>query len=135
VTDWLLVNVTPNYASIAILRGEHLIFFRNRGPDSDGSLADLVHQTAMYYEDRLSGGGFDRVVLAGSAAGGPGPAAEVEQARRSLEERLATPVENVDPRPAADLTDRISAAPALLDALAPLIGLLVRGQEVHELSR
>ena len=129
VADWLLVNVTPDYASIAIVRGEHLIFFRNRGPESDGSLADLVHQTAMYYEDRLSGGGFDRVFLAGHAAGSPAQESDVQQARRSLEERLAMPVESIDPRPAADLTDRISAAPALLDALAPLVGLLLRGQE------
>ena len=130
-SDWLLVNVTPEGASIAILRGEHLIFFRNRGPESDGSLADLVHQTAMYYEDRLGGGGFDRVFLAGGGAGGSSQAIEVEEARRSLQERLAMPVEGVDPRPAADLTDRISAAPALLDALAPLVGLLVRGQEAQ----
>jgi hypothetical protein len=32
----------------------------------------------------------------------------------------------VDPRAAATLTDRIIAAPALLDALAPLVGLLLR---------
>jgi Type IV pilus assembly protein PilM len=131
LNDWLLVNVTPESASIAILRGEHLIFFRNRGPDSDGSLADLVHQTAMYYEDRLSGAGFDRVFLAGGAVGGSSLAVEVEEARRSLQERLTKPVESVDPRPAAELTDRIQAAPALLDALAPLVGLLVRGQEAR----
>ena len=83
----------------------------------------------MYYEDRLSGGGFDRVFLAGHGAGGSGLATEVQAARRSLEERLAMPVESVDPRQAAELTDRITAAPALLDALAPLVGLLVRGQE------
>ena len=130
-SDWLLVNVTPESASIAILRGEHLIYFRNRGPDSDGSLADLVHQTAMYYEDRLGGGGFERVLLAGSATGGSGQAVEVGEARRSLQERLTRPVESVDPRPAADLRDRISAAPALLDALAPLVGLLLRGQEAQ----
>ena len=46
-----------------------------------------------------------------------------------LEERLARPVENVDPRTAATLTDRIAAAPVLLDALAPLVGLLLRGGE------
>ena len=40
-----------------------------------------------------------------------------------------TAVENVDPRLAATLTDRISAAPALLDTLTPLIGLLLRGRE------
>ena len=127
--DWLLVNVTADYASIAILRDEHLIFFRNRAADTEGTLADLVHQTGMYYEDRLSGTGFSRVLLAGSAGGGVRQAAEVEQARQSLEGRLTTSVETVDPRTAASLTDRISAAPALLDTLTPLVGLLLRGQE------
>ena len=64
--DWLLVNIAPDYASIALLRGPHLIFFRNRAADTDGTLADLVHQTAMYYEDRLKGAGFARVILAGA---------------------------------------------------------------------
>jgi Tfp pilus assembly PilM family ATPase len=124
-TDWLLVNVAMDYASIAIVRGEHVIFFRSREAEADGTLADLVHQTAMYYEDRLKGGGFARVIL----AGGGHQAADVDQVRRSLEERLTTPVEMVDPRPAAALTDRISAAPALLDTLAPLVGLLLRNRE------
>ena len=53
--DWLLVHVTPEYGTIVILRGDDLIFFRNRAEGSDESLADLVHQTAMYYEDRLGG--------------------------------------------------------------------------------
>jgi Tfp pilus assembly PilM family ATPase len=124
--DWLLVNVAPDYASIAIVRGRDLIFFRNRSAETDGTLADLVHQTAMYYEDRLSGRGFARVMLAGAA--GP-QAAEVEEARRSLQERLATHVEMVDPRASASLTDRIVASPALLDALTPLVGMLVRDAE------
>jgi Tfp pilus assembly PilM family ATPase len=47
--DWLLVNVASQYVSIAILRGEHLMFFRSRGSDGEGGMADLVHQTAMYY--------------------------------------------------------------------------------------
>jgi Tfp pilus assembly PilM family ATPase len=123
--DWLLVNVATDYASIAIVRGGHVIFFRSREADADGTLADLVHQTAMYYEDRLKGGGFARVIL----AGGGHQAADVDQVRRSLEERLITPVEMVDPRPAAALTDRVSAAPALLDTLAPLVGLLLRNRE------
>jgi Tfp pilus assembly PilM family ATPase len=129
LTDWLLVHVSADYASIAILRGEHLIFFRNRASGADGTLADLVHQSAMYYEDRLGGGGFGRVILAGGAGEGTRQAAEIDQARRSLAERLESAVEFVDPRMAAALTDRITAAPALLDALAPLVGLLLRGQE------
>ena len=58
--DWLLVNVAADSASIALLRGSHLIFFRNRAADTDGTLADLVHQAAMYYQDRLQGAGFAR---------------------------------------------------------------------------
>src|SRR5262249_60626344 len=56
--DWLLVNIAADYTSIALLRGRDLIFFRNRAADTEGTLADLVHQTAMYYEDRLKGEGF-----------------------------------------------------------------------------
>jgi type IV pilus assembly protein PilM len=124
--DWLLVNIAADYTSIALLRGPHLIFFRNRSAETDGTLADLVHQSAMYYEDRLNGAGFSRVILAGAATAGDQHAGDIEQLRRSLEERLHTPVETVDPRTAAALTDRIVAAPALLDALAPLVGLLLR---------
>jgi type IV pilus assembly protein PilM len=124
--DWLLVNMAGGYTSIALLRGAYVIFFRNRGADTEGTLADLVHQTAMYYEDRLTGGGLSRVLLAGAAAAEAGQALEIDQIRRSLEERLRTPVDTVDPRAGASLTDRITAAPALLDTLTPLVGLLLR---------
>jgi Tfp pilus assembly PilM family ATPase len=126
-SDWLLVNVAGDYASIAILRGEHLMFFRNRASGTDGTFADLVHQTAMYYEDRLGGAGFDRVLLAGGAAARQ--ETDIAEVRRSLEERLTRPVDFVDPLRAAALADRISAAPALLESLAPLVGLLLRGRE------
>jgi type IV pilus assembly protein PilM len=124
--DWLLVNASPDCASIALLRGADLIFFRSRAADTDETLADLVHQTTMYYEDRLKGGGFSRVIIAGAANAGTAPDGVVGELRRSLETRLTTPVETVDPQTAAALTDRISAAPALLDTLAPLVGLLLR---------
>jgi Tfp pilus assembly PilM family ATPase len=124
--DWLLVNIAADYSSIAVLRGPSLIFFRNRAAETDGTLADLVHQSAMYYEDRLKGGGFSRVILAGATAAAAQPSIDVDQLRRSLQERLTTPVETVDSRTAAALTDRITAAPALLDALTPLVGLLLR---------
>ena len=124
--DWLLVHVTPEDATMVILRGESLVFFRNRIADGESGLADMVHQTAMYYEDRLSGSGFGRVVL----AGGGSPAAQVGQdadyLRRALEERLGIKVDAVDPRNAATLMDRISANNELLDTLAPLVGLLAR---------
>jgi len=124
--DWLLVNVASDSASIAILRGPDLIFFRNRSAETDGTVADLVHQTGMYYEDRLKGAGFARVML----AGGSQAAADIAQIRRLLEERISVPVETIDPTKAVVLTDRIAAAPAFLDTLAPLVGLLLRDRGV-----
>ena len=127
--DWLLVHVTQEDATMAILRGAQLVFFRNRATEGEAGLADMVHQTAMYYEDRLSGAGFARVILSGG--GGTGSAAgtaahDADYLRRALEQRLAAKVDPVDPRAAVTLADRISANTELLDALAPLVGLLAR---------
>ncbi len=118
--DWMLVHLTVGDASIAIVRGHDLIFFRNKTTAQDESVEDLVHQTAMYHEDRLGGGRFARVVVSGLAAGA---AAET---RRNIEARFGVPVEAVDPRGAATLRDRIAAAPELLEALAAPVGILVR---------
>ena len=65
--DWLLVHAAATYVSLAVLRDGHVIFYRTRGEESEGSIADLVHQTAMYYEDRLHGRHFRRVLLAGGS--------------------------------------------------------------------
>lgn len=124
--DWLLVHVTDTYLTLAVMREQSLLFFRHRGEEAEGSLADLIHQTAMYYEDRLHGGGFGRVLVAG-AARLPGGA---ESVRRGLEDRLRIGVESVDPRGAAGLVDRIGASPELLDVLAPLVGMLRRERRV-----
>ena len=119
--DWLLVHTTHAYTSLAVLRGSDVIYFRNRAEEAEGTLADDVHQTAMYYEDRLKGAGFSRVLLTGSATSGDG----IDALRHSLEDRLRVSVETVDPRGGAGL-DRGMTGPATLDALAPLIGILLR---------
>jgi type IV pilus assembly protein PilM len=124
--DWLLVHVTQEDATMAILRGDSLVFFRNRSADGEAGLADLVHQTAMYYEDRLSGSGFGHVVLAGGGSPASQGGQDADYLRRALEQRLGTRVDAVDPRTAATLTDRITASTELLDGLAPLVGLLAR---------
>ena len=126
--DWLLVHMRPEYTSLAIMRSEHVIFYRNRPEGDEDSLADVVHQTTMYYQDRLAGQGFARVLLGGT---GRTPGA-LDVARRSLEERLGVTVEAIDPTRAAPLTDRISATPELLAALAPLVGMLLRTR--HEVA-
>jgi len=123
VGDWLLVHVSSAYTTLAVLRGENLLFIRNRTEDAEGTLTDLVHQTAMYYEDRLTGTGFGQVLLAGSSHLPNG----VDALRKGLEERLRLKVELVGS--AAVLSDRIDAPPALLDRLTPLVGVLLREQK------
>ena len=120
--DWLVVHLRPDYTSIVIMRGEHVIFFRNRPQGDDASIADLVHQTVMYYQDRLQGHRFARVFLSGSGRVG----GAVDSARKSLEERLGASVEPIDPSRTAALTDRISATPDLMDVLGPLVGMALR---------
>lgn len=121
--DWLLVNMAADYATIALVRDGTLIFFRNRTTAGESDLADLVHQTAMYHEDRLGGGGFSRIVLAGASTMG---AEEAARFRRSLGERLGGTVAAIDFRPAAEMTERIGPGEALLDLLAPSVGVLLR---------
>ena len=121
--DWLIVHVAADYATLAIVRNKDLIFFRTRQLEGETDLADVVHQTAMYYEDRLSGAMFSRVVLSGGSARG---ADGGERLRRNLEERLTVKVESLDFRGTAAMRDRISAGPELLDALAPAVGVVLR---------
>jgi type IV pilus assembly protein PilM len=120
--DWLVVHMRPEYTSIVILRGEDMIFFRNRAEGDEEQLQDVVHQTAMYYQDRLDGKGFTRVLLGGL---GKLPGA-VDMARRNLEEHMGTRVEPIDPTRGASLTDRIQATPELMATLSPLVGMLLR---------
>jgi Tfp pilus assembly PilM family ATPase len=116
--DWLIVHVAPDYATLAIVRNKDLIFFRSRQLEGEADLADVVHQTAMYYEDRLEGSMFARVVLSGADADG--------RLRRNLEERLRVKVEALDFRGSAAMRDRISAGTDLLDTLAPAVGVVLR---------
>ena len=121
--DWLLVHVAADYATLAVVRAQDVVSFRNRPAASDQDLVELVHQTAMYHEDRLGGGGFAHVVLAGASVLG---AAETERLRRLLEDRVGVKVETIDFRSAVSVRDRIAAGPELLDALAPSVGVLLR---------
>lgn len=120
--DWLLVHVRSDSTSIAIMRGQDVVFYRNRAEGEQDSLGDLVHQTTMYYQDRLSGAGFSRVLVGGV---GRHPDA-VDAVKRSVEEHLGLAVESVDPTKMAALTDRISASADLMDILGPLVGISIR---------
>ncbi len=120
--DWLLVHVAHGYCTVAIVRSGQLILFRNRPAEGDGNLADLLHQTTMYYEDRLEGSGFTRVFLVASAANTVATDAAI--LRRSLETRLGTAVEAIGLR--VERADGEGADAVLPDLLAAPLGLLLR---------
>jgi type IV pilus assembly protein PilM len=120
--DWLTVHMRSDYTSIAITRAEDVIFFRNKPEDDNETLADLVHQTVMYYQDRLGGQGFGRVLLGGAGR----IAGSVEVARRNLQARLGAKVEPIDPTASAVLSSGSSPRSEALEFLAPLVGMLHR---------
>jgi type IV pilus assembly protein PilM len=97
VGDWLLVHVTPDASTMVIVRDGALLLFRHRSIEGEGSLSDLGHQTAMYYEDRLSGRGIARAVFAARDIG-PAVVADLEAFGRAIEQRIGRAVVEVDPR-------------------------------------
>jgi type IV pilus assembly protein PilM len=135
VGDWLLIHIAPGYATITVVRAGRVMFFRNR--QSEGAAAsdldDLVHQTAMYHEDRLAGAAFTRVILSGATTQG---IESVERTRRQIEDRLGVKVEMLDVlRGGVTLRDRIAASPELIDNLAPAVGVLLRERPASTRTR
>ena len=120
--DSLLVCLAPDATTLLVLRRDHLMFYRHRAAAGDESIGALVHQTAMFHVDRLGGGRFDRVWLAGGAA----HPADGGAFRAEIEARLGVLVEPVDVRPLASLR-RGTLAPLDADALVAPIGAILRG--------
>ena len=122
--DALVVCMAAEATTLAILRGRDLMFYRHRAVVDDEPLGALVHQTAMYHEDRLGGGSFANVWLCGtSLAGGQA------EAQHEIADRLGIAPETVDVRTAATLRDRIDVSWTALDALAAPVGLLLRDRK------
>ena len=120
--DWLLVHVAHGYSTIVIVRRGRIILFRNRPAEGDDDLGELVHQTKMYYEDRLEGGGFWRIFLAVSAANTE--TADADSLRRLLESRLGDTVEAIDLGVSGAHVPGPGGVPS--DVMAAPLGLLLR---------
>lgn len=116
--DVLVVHRGLDGTTLAILRGSSLMFYRYRAAAEPESLGALVHQTAMYHEDRLGGAAFSRVWLSGGGADA--------EAAREIAARLGVAVSAVDPRAALPFSEEVAITPALLDAVAAPAGLLLR---------
>ena len=123
--DQLLVCLANEGTTIAVLRGDQLLFYRHRAAMDEEPLSALVHQTAMYHEDRLGGSSFAEVWLCGAALADRGDAART--AKDEISARLGVTARTVDVRVAAGLRDRTAGAD-VLDALAAPAGVLIREQ-------
>lgn len=80
--DRLLVHAAAGYNTAVIVQDGNLALYRSQPGDQDADLADLVHRTAMYYEDRLGGGGLTQVLLAAES-----------RAARAVTSRLAARID------------------------------------------
>ena len=109
--DRLLVHAAAGYNSVALLRGGALDLFRNQAGDQAADLTNLVHRTAMYYEDRLGGAGIRQVLLATERADVEALVAQLAAAVAAPVEPLAVPGGSGGGRPV-----RAAAAGALLGA-------------------
>lgn len=119
--DTLLVHVTPGYASIALMRDGGLIFFRTRPNDAAEPVADVVHQTRMFYEDRLDGRGFARVLL----VAGP-DVSEREALSRNLGTLFEAPVASLSLDGVVGFGDRVSTGDRLVGEIAAPAGIVLR---------
>lgn len=119
--DSLLVHVTVSYASIALVRDGALIFFRTRQSDATEPVADVVHQTRMFYEDRLNGQGFARVLL---VAGPDVP--DRDGLSRNLGALFEAPVVPLSLTGIAEVSDRVIVSETLVGQIAAPTGLLLR---------
>jgi Tfp pilus assembly PilM family ATPase len=116
--DWLLIHATTDSTSLAIFRGDALVFFRHRGADGDGHLVEMAHQTAMYYQDRLGGRGFSRVIVGGTPA-----AALHAEGWREIQTRLGVAAEVVDPNRALTSFGQSPWSPGTLETAVPALGV------------
>jgi type IV pilus assembly protein PilM len=99
--DWLLVCLSIDAITMAVMRGASLMSHRHRVASEAEPLGSLIHQTAMFYEDRLGGTRFERVLLADGRATGMADAARGDADRDAARREIGTqlpdvPVESVD---------------------------------------
>ena len=61
--DWILVHMTDCYSTVTLVRGNNVVLIRTLNTTTGDDVAVSIHQSAMFYEDRLKGHGISRVVL------------------------------------------------------------------------
>jgi type IV pilus assembly protein PilM len=123
--DWLLANVTEDFLTLLILRGDEIVFFRCKGRQSLSGSNGFSTEWALrelrgslsYYTERLGGKELQRCFLR-SATG------QDEAYLRGLNEATGVDTEILDPVGSLELPAELDRPdPVLAQRLAPLIGM------------
>ena len=61
--DWVLVHIMNGYSTVVFIRGNSVVLLRTLHTATGDDVAASLHQSAMFYEDRLKGHGVSRAVL------------------------------------------------------------------------
>lgn len=127
--DVALLNCTPSYFSLLIVRGSRLIFYRcksysaGQGAEGAGERANGLFVREMagslsYYKEKLEGKGIGTVIV--RTIGAP-----VEEIREKLVDVGVTRVEAIDPAEAFTLDEGVALDGESAQRLAPALGAAV----------
>lgn len=120
--DAALLNCTPAYFSLVILRNGNLIFFRSKSvaqaegePAAGGALFREVSNSLAYYEEKLDGRGLGTLLVRSVA----GP---IDEAMERFVDLGAEKVLPVNPAASLEMLEGLNIDPVLAQRIAPAVG-------------
>lgn len=117
--DWILVNTQVGSTSIAVVRDDKVIFYRNNVDNEVVTITNLVHQTVMYYQDHLSGQGFCKGLIRGA----PKVAQSIQESLKAL---INCPVELIEPEGVSSVLSITSTSKIDMHSIIISAGLLAQ---------
>ena len=123
--DCLLIQIADKFCTLVVAREGYLIFFRNQPIESVDELLKLVHQSSMYYRDRLSGAEFDTILL-NIESSERWSNSQKAKLRVLLETRFQTPIISVGEILRRGISDKTDSCAGNFDSLAAPLGILLR---------
>jgi Tfp pilus assembly PilM family ATPase len=117
--DWILVNTQAGSMSIAVVRDDKVIFYRNNVDNEVVTTTNLVHQTVMYYQDHLSGQGFCKGFIRGTSK-------LAHSIQGSLKALTGCPVELIEPGSVSPVLSIASTSKVNMHSIVISAGLLAQ---------
>ena len=125
--DWILVNTQAESTSIAVVRDGKVIFYRNSVDSEVLTVANLAHQTVMYYQDHLAGQGLCQGLIRGT----PKAARSIQENLKAL---ISCPVELIESEDASSVLSITSTSRINMNSIVISAGLLARNNYPEQLS-